>query len=180
MPADPFEALASPVVPLRPRADFADQLRRRLERLVTQGGTVPTTPYKPPTRHDVTPYIAVEDSRRALDWYGEVFGAEVTYEPIVMDDGRVGHVEFRIGDTTIQMSDAFPDLGVVAPTRGGRSVSFSVYVPDVDATFAKALSMGAVSDRPPEDQFYGDRTGWLADPFGHVWSVHTWLGETDH
>ena len=184
MPADPFDALRAPVVPLRPRRAFAVDLRRRLAVALgvdptTGEQTMPaaTTDYKPPTRHHITAYIAVEDSRRALEWYREVFGAEVTYEPIVMDDGRVGHCEFRIGDTTIQMSDEFAEMGVLAPIHGSRGVSFTVYVPDVDATFAKALEMGATSDRPPADQFYDDRAGWLMDPFGHVWSVNTWLGE---
>ena len=180
MPADPFDALralgASP--PVHPRRGFAADLRRRVARDLgldpTTGAAMDTT-FKPPTRADVTAYLIVRDSRAALAWYREVFGAEQTMEPIVMDDGKVGHVELRIGETTLQMADEFPEMGIVAP-KGRSGVSFTVYVPDVDATYERAVAMGAVGERPPEDQFYGDRAGWFADPFGHVWSVNTWLG----
>lgn len=178
MPADPLDALRAPLVPLRPRAPLADALRRRLERLVREEGAVPTAAHKPPTRADVTTYLIVADCRRAIDWYREVFGAEVSYPPIVTDDGRIGHVEIRIGDTTLQLADEFPEQGIVGPDPDRRPpAALSVYVPDVDATYARAVDLGAVPDRPPADQFYGDRTGWLRDPFGHVWSIHTWLGE---
>jgi uncharacterized glyoxalase superfamily protein PhnB len=183
MPADPFDALYATGVPVHPRRAFAADLRRRLARELGLDPTTgePMSDIAPETiaRHSVTAYMSVPDSRRALEWYGEVFGAVLTYEPIVMDDGRVGHCEFRIGDTVIQMADEFPEMGVVAPTPGQTSVSFTVEVPDVDATYALAVARGADGDRPPVDEFYGARAGWFTDPFGHRWSVNTPLPQGD-
>lgn len=180
MPADPFVALRAPAGPVTPRRAFAVDLRRRVALGLgidpLTGETMSDTAALQPDRHTVTTYICVTDSRRALDWYQEVFGAELTYEPIVMDDGRVGHCEFRIGDTTIQMADEFPEMGVVAPTPGRWTTSLTVQVPDVDATFALAVERGATGDRPPIDEFYGARAGWIVDPFGHRWSIQTPLG----
>lgn len=175
MPADPFDALRvlSPAAPVRPRRAFAADLRLRLARGLGLDPMTGDAMSTLPDRRTVMTYICVDDSRLALDWYREVFGAELTYEPIVMDDGKVGHCEFRIGDTTIQMADAFPELGVVAPTPGQATFSLTVQVPDVDATFALAVERGADGFRPPVDEFYGARAGWLTDPFGHRWSVQT-------
>ena len=103
-----------------------------------------------------------------------MFGARVVYDPIVMDDGRVGHVEVEIGGSVLMMADEFPEMGLLGPlSRGGTSVSLVVYVPDVDATYAKAVELGATPERPPADQFHGSRAGWLVDPFGHRWSIST-------
>jgi uncharacterized glyoxalase superfamily protein PhnB len=186
MPADPFDALRAPVVPMRPRRAFAADLRRRLARELgldpLTGDPMSATPTYTDAdrdamaaRHTVVPYICVADSRRAIEWYGEVLGAVLTYEPIVMDDGKIGHCELTFGDTIVQMADEFPELGVLAPTSSGGGVSFTITVPDVDATYALALSHGAVGVRPPEDQFYGARAGDFFDPFGHRWTVQTML-----
>ena len=137
---------------------------------------MPATTYKPVEHHHVTPYLCVDDSRAAIQWYGEVFGAVLTHEPILMDDGRVGHCELRIGDTTFQMADAFPEIGVVPPTRSASGVAFTVYVEDADATYALAVERGAVGLAAPADQFYGARAGTISDPFAHRWTVTTWLG----
>ena len=130
--------------------------------------------YVPEGRTAVTPYLMVTDARAAVAYYEDVFGARVVSEPIVMDDGRVGHVEIEIGDSVLMMADEFPEMGLLGPlSRGGTSVSLVVYVPDVDATFAKAVELGATPERPPADQFHGSRAGWLVDPFGHRWSIST-------
>lgn len=178
MPADPFDplrALGAAAGPVRPRRAFAVDLRRRVARDLgldpLTGETMADTASLQPERHTVTTYICVADSRAALEWYGDVFGAVVTYQPIVMDDGRVGHCEFTIGDTTIQMADEFPDIGVVAPTPMRWDVSLTVGVEDCDATFALAVERGATGDRPPNDEFYGARAAWITDPFGHRWSI---------
>lgn len=179
MPADrdAFDDLRAPVVRVRPRRGYAVDLRRRLARQLgidpLTGETVTDTAALQPDRHTVTTYLCVADSRRALEWYVEVFDAEVTYPPLVMDDDRVGHCEFRIGDTTIQMADEFPEIGVVAPRPGQWDVSLSVVVEDADTTFALAVERGASGDRPPQDEFYGARAGWFTDPFGHRWSVNS-------
>ena len=119
----------------------------------------------------VTPYLCVDDAAKAIEFYKEALGAE---ERMRMDgpDGRIGHAELAIGDSVIMLADEYPDVGALsAKTVGGTPVSIHVYVEDVDDTFARAVKAGAKELRPVEDQFYGERTGWLEDPFGHRWSV---------
>jgi PhnB protein len=87
---------------------------------------------------------------------------------------RIGHAEIQIGDAHVMLADEFPDVGIHAPAEGGTtSISVMIYVPDVDEAFARALAGGARQERPVEDQFYGDRSGVLIDPFGHRWMVAT-------
>ena len=130
--------------------------------------------YVPPRLHAVTPYLAVSDARAAIDWYKQIFDAEDVSEPIIMDDGRVGHAELAIGDAVLMISDEWPELDVLGPTsRGGPTSSFVIYVPDVDATCAAAVEAGARMERPIADQFHGSRAGWMVDPWGHRWNVGT-------
>ena len=92
----------------------------------------------------------------------------------MMPDGRIGHVELRIGDAVFMMADEFADIDVLGPSsRGGTTVSFVINVPDVDTVYARAVDAGAIAERPVEDQFYGSRAGWLSDPWGHRWSIST-------
>jgi len=87
---------------------------------------------------------------------------------------RIGHAELRIGGGIVMLADEMPEMGHKSPqTLGGTPVSLLFYVPDVDATFARALAAGGTSQKPLQNQFYGDRSGTLADPFGHVWTVAT-------
>ncbi len=89
-------------------------------------------------------------------------------------DRRIGHAEIRIGDSHIMLADEHPEMGARSPeTYGGSAVSLMLYVGDVDQVFAQAVEAGATVDRPVTDQFYGDRSGGLKDPFGHVWYVAT-------
>jgi PhnB protein len=91
-----------------------------------------------------------------------------------MPDGGIAHAEVMIGDSHVMLADEVPDQGFVGPqTLGGAGVSLMLYVDDVDATFARAVAAGATSRRPVVDQFYGDRSGTLVDPFGHVWTIAT-------
>ena len=123
--------------------------------------------------HSVTPYLLVKDAARALAYYREAFGAE---ELMRFEDspGRIAHAEMKIGDSHVMLADENPDDGYVGPqTLGGAGVSLMLYVPDVDATFARAVKAGAKVHRDVADQFYGDRVGTLTDPFGHVWSIGT-------
>ena len=137
--------------------------------------TAATAPHIPQRLHAVTPYLAVDDARAAMDWYQEVFDATVEAEPIVMDDGRVGHVELRIGDSVFMMADEFPEIDVRGPrSLGGTTVSFVVHVPDVDAVHARALEAGAIPERPVGEA-YGSRSGWVVDPWGHRWNIATAL-----
>ena len=121
----------------------------------------------------VIPSLAVDGAAAAIDFYCEVFGATVRMR---MDgpDGRVGHAELQLGDSVLMVADEFPEVGHRGPRAiGGTPVTLSVYVEDVDATFAAAVAAGAKELRPVEDQFYGDRVGHFEDPFGHRWSVGT-------
>jgi PhnB protein len=123
--------------------------------------------------HSVTPYIVVDDAARAIEFYRKAFGAsELMRMPA--PDGRIGHAEIRIGDSRIMLADEFPDMGARSPRAiGGSPVHLYLYVEDVDAMTGKALASGARALRPVKDQFYGDRSGTIEDPFGHIWHVST-------
>lgn len=123
--------------------------------------------------HTVTPYLIVKGAAAALDFYKKAFGAT---ELMRMADpsGKVGHAEIRIGNSPIMLADEFPDMGFRSPqSLGGTPVSILLYVEDVDTRFQQAIGAGAKELRPVKDQFYGDRSGTLEDPFGHVWTVAT-------
>jgi len=121
----------------------------------------------------VTPYLILSDARKAMAFYAEAFGARELFK-MVQDDGRVGHAEMQIGNARIMLADEFPEIGARAPsTIGGTPVSFMLYVEDVDAVAKRAVDAGATLKHPVETKFYGDRTGAVVDPFGHVWHVST-------
>ncbi len=120
--------------------------------------------------HSVTPYIIVSDPKKALDFYEKALGAKVLYK-MEIKPGEIVHAEFKVGDSIIMMAGDHPSMHL-EPQRGEhRSVSFMVYVPDVDAAAELALSAGMKMIREVRDQFYGDRTGTFEDPFGHVWTL---------
>jgi PhnB protein len=121
----------------------------------------------------VTPYLCIDGASGAIDFYGKIFGATERMR-MPTPDGKIGHAELLIGDSVLMLSDEFPDMGIRSPGAvGGTSVTLSVYVEDVDATFDRAVNEGATALRPVEDQFYGDRSGQFEDPFGHRWNVAT-------
>jgi PhnB protein len=122
---------------------------------------------------EVTPYLHVDGAPAAIEFYKAVFGARERMR-MPTPDGKIGHAELEIGNSLVMLADEFPDMGALSPkTIGGTPVTISVYVPDVDAAFARAIELGATSTRGVENQFYGDRTGQFEDPFGHRWSVAT-------
>lgn len=121
----------------------------------------------------VTVYLCVDGAAAAIGFYREVFGATERMR-IPAPDGRIGHAELHIGTGMIMLSDEYPEEGITGPkTIGGTPVTISVYVEDVDATYNRAVELGATPLRPVDDQFYGDRSGQFEDPFGHRWSVAT-------
>lgn len=123
--------------------------------------------------HSVTPYLIVKGASRAIEFYKQAFGAT---ELIRMEgpDGTLGHAEIKIGNSPVMLADEHPVMGFRSPqTLGGAAVSLMVYVDDVDEVFPRAVSAGAKELRPVQNQFYGDRSGTLEDPFGHVWTVST-------
>jgi PhnB protein len=120
-----------------------------------------------------TPYLTVRGAAAALDFYRRVFDAqEVMRMP--SPDGKIGHAEFKIGNSRIMIADEYPDMGVRSPQSiGGTPVGIYLYVDDVDDRVSRAVAAGAKVLRPVEDKFYGDRSGSLEDPFGHTWHVAT-------
>lgn len=123
--------------------------------------------------HSITPYLIVKGAAAAIDYYKEVFGATELLR-IPQADGRIGHAELKFGDCVVMLADEFPEMKTVGPkTLGSSPVGILLYVEDVDATFAKAVSRGAKVQKPLADQFYGDRNGTVEDPFGHKWTIAT-------
>lgn len=123
--------------------------------------------------HSVTPYLYVQGAAAALDFYKRAFGATELFR-LDGPDGKVGHAEIRIGDSPVMLADEFPGMGFRGPkSLGGVGVSLLIYVDNVDARFEQAVAAGAKVLRPVKDQFYGDRSGTLEDPFGHVWTIAT-------
>jgi len=121
----------------------------------------------------VCPYLIVDGAADAITFYSTVFGTNERMR-LPGPDGRLGHAELLLGDSVIMLADAYPEMGIRGPKDiGGSPVTMTVYVEDVDATFAAALAAGATSIQPVEDKFYGDRAGQFEDPFGHRWSVMT-------
>jgi PhnB protein len=121
----------------------------------------------------VTPYLIIKGAAAAIDYYKKAFGAIETVR-MPQPDGRVGHAEVKIGDAVVMLADEFPEMNIVSPvTLGNTPVGLLVYVEDADATFNKAVALGAQVEKPMADQFYGDRTGTVKDPFGHKWTIAT-------
>jgi PhnB protein len=121
----------------------------------------------------VIPYLCVRDAAGAIEFYKDVFGATETMR-LTDPGGMVGHAELRIGGTSIMLGEESPDMDVRGPQLlGGSPVSLLLYVEDVDAMASKAVAAGAKLLGPVEDQFYGDRSGKLEDPFGHIWMIAT-------
>jgi PhnB protein len=123
--------------------------------------------------HSVTPYLSIRGAAQALEFYQRAFNATEVFR-LVAPSGEIGHAEIRIGDSAIMLADPCEEGSFRHPqSLGGSSVGLHLYVEDVDALFAQAVAAGAKTIRAVQDQFYGDRTGTLEDPFGHVWFLAT-------
>lgn len=123
--------------------------------------------------HSVTPYLIIKGAREAIKFYQEAFGAE---EVCLLDGpgGSVMHAEIKIGDSFIMIGDEFPPMDALSPlSRGGATSSLMLYVNDVDSAFEKAVKAGCTVKLPLTNQFWGDRYGKLADPYGHQWAMAT-------
>ena len=123
--------------------------------------------------HTVSPYLAVDDAARAIEYYARAFGAK---EVVRMDGpgGTIAHAELEVGDSRIMLSDPFPQASTQPPKElGGTTASVFMYVEDVDAVVKQAVDAGGKVTMEVADQFWGDRFGTVTDPFGHVWSIAT-------
>ena len=124
--------------------------------------------------HTVTPYLIVDDAAGAIEFYKKAFDArEVLRMPMGV---RIGHAEIIIGDSHVMLADEFPERGIKGPkARGGATSSLMIYLTNVDAAYKRALDAGGKTDPGMElkDQFYGDRSGTIVDPFGHKWTLAT-------
>jgi len=123
--------------------------------------------------HAVIPYLAIRGAAQAIDFYKKAFRAKELMR-IDGPEGKLGHCEIQIGDSRVMLADEYESMQFLGPqSRGGTTVQIHLYVPDVDATVARAAAAGGRVIRPVEDQFYGDRAGAIEDPFGHRWHIAT-------
>ena len=130
-------------------------------------------PYIPKGYNSITPYLIIKGAAEAIEYYKNVFGATEVMR-MAQPDGRIGHAELKVGDSHIMLADEFPEMEHRGPLSLGSSpVSMLLYVEDVDGTVQRAVAAGAKILKPVQDQFYGDRSGFIRDPFGHLWGVAT-------
>lgn len=123
--------------------------------------------------HVVTPYLSIRGAASAIDFYKRAFGARERLR-MEMPGGKIGHAELKLGDSVVMLADEYPQMDFLGPkSRGGTSVTLHLYVKNTDAVVAAAVAAGARILRPVKDEFYGDRTGTVEDPFGHVWHIAT-------
>src|SRR2546423_6273196 len=122
--------------------------------------------------HSLTPYLIIDGAAEAIEYYKKAFGAVELFR---MDHGgKIGHAEMKIGDSQFMLGDEHPEMGYRSPkSLGGTPVSLMIYVEDVDTVYKQAIHAGGTEVKALQDQFYGDRSGTLTDPFGHVWTVAT-------
>jgi uncharacterized glyoxalase superfamily protein PhnB len=127
----------------------------------------------PQGMHSVTPHLVCAGAAKAIEFYKQAFGA-VEQARLPGPDGRLMHASVKIGDSQLMLADEMPEWGSLGPrSLKGSPVTIHLYVDDVDAVVARAVSAGAKVTMPVADQFWGDRYGKLEDPFGHHWSVAT-------
>jgi uncharacterized glyoxalase superfamily protein PhnB len=121
--------------------------------------------------HELFAYIRLKDAGGAIDFYTQAFGATEKFR-LTEPGGRIGHAELDFGGTTLMLSDEFPEFGIKGPASiGGTSLTIHLHVDDADALIARAVAAGAKVIRPAQDQFYGERSGTVRDPFGHEWNI---------
>jgi len=164
---DAFDALRLDPTPVDPSPRFAAALRDRL----TTAMETPMTNNTATRALQVTPYLNVRDAAAAIDFYVAALGA-VELHRLVGDDGRIGHAEIRIGNSSLMLADEHPEHGIVGPlTRGGSPVNLTLQVAATDPVYQRAIAAGATSISEPADQFYGQRMAVVRDPFGYRWNI---------
>ena len=125
-------------------------------------------------RPALTPYVIVKDAAKAIDFYQKAFGATEVYRLTDPQSSRIGHAELRIGGALLMLADEWPDFGALSPASiGGSPVTLHLSVDDVDGVVERATAAGATILRAIRNEFFGDRTGTVVDPFGHQWQIAT-------
>jgi PhnB protein len=123
--------------------------------------------------HSVTPYLVIDGAAKAIDFYKQAFGA-IELMRIDAGEGKLGHAEIKIGDSPVMLADGHPEMGFKSvQSYGGSPVGMMIYVPAVDDVFQRAVKAGATVKQEVKDQFYGDRSGTVQDPFGILWTIAT-------
>jgi PhnB protein len=121
---------------------------------------------------EVFAYLSVNDAAKAIEFYQKAFGATEKYRLVEPGSGRVGHAELAFGSATVMLADEYPELNFRGPDKlGGTPVILHLHVDNCDEMIERAVAAGAKLDRPPKDEFYGERSGTVIDPFGHRWSI---------
>ena len=121
--------------------------------------------------HEVFAYLRLRDAAKAIEFYTKAFGATEKFR-LSEPGGRIGHAELELGGTTLMLSDEYPEFGIYGPASiGGTSFTIHLHVDDADALIGRAVAAGATVIRPAADQFYGERSGTVRDPFGHEWNI---------
>jgi uncharacterized glyoxalase superfamily protein PhnB len=129
--------------------------------------------------HELFAYLCVKDAAKAIDFYTKVFEAREKFR-LVEPGGRIGHVQLQVGGTTLMLSEEFPEYGIHGPHAiGGTPVTLHVHVDDADAVIRRAVDAGGQVEMPATDQFYGERSGVIRDPFGHRWNIGHAIEEVD-
>lgn len=128
----------------------------------------------PEGQHSITPYLGIKDAGKAIAFYKAAFGAVEMFR-LESPDGRIGHAELKIGNSSIMLADPCDMEGGLVNSQSlpGAAIGLHLYVEDVDAVYAQAIKAGGTQLRAVENQFYGDRSGTLKDPFGNLWFVST-------
>lgn len=121
--------------------------------------------------HELFAYLHVKGAARAIDFYTQAFGAREKYR-LIEPGGRVGHAELEFGGMTLMLADEFPECGILGPTSiGDTTVTIHLHVDNADALIDRSVAAGATLERAPKDEFYGERSGCIRDPFGHRWNI---------
>jgi uncharacterized glyoxalase superfamily protein PhnB len=122
--------------------------------------------------HEMFAYLRMKDAARAIEFYGKAFGAREKFRLNEPSTGRVGHAELEFGGQILMLSDEFPEYGIQGPeSLGGTTLTIHLHVDDADELIRRAVAAGATLVRPAADQFYGERSGTVRDPFGHEWNI---------
>lgn len=130
--------------------------------------------------HELFAYLHLEDAAKAIDFYTKAFGATEKFR-LTEPSGRIGHAELDFNGTTVMLSDEFPEYGIKGPRAlGGSAVSIHIHVDDADEAIRRAAAAGAKIEMEPQDQFYGERSGVVRDPFGHRWNIGHSLEDVSH